>query len=249
MDQLIRLNEDWHVRSDFSDGSATVAQSVAVAEERELAAICLVDHVRQSTDWVREFVEASRAAGRATPVEVSCAVEADLLDTNGTLNAPRSLNRADFVFLSMPQLPTPRGPMDPENARQRIAAGELLPARAVEWMVRAAAGAAQRYDNVVLARPFSLLAELGLDERHLLPPFVRWLAGELADHEARVVIDESSRCPALWVTGCFLGAGVPVHVSTGSRATGTIGRYRWCREIADGIAESDRSPAMVNCGA
>jgi putative hydrolase len=248
MDKLIRLNEDWHVRTDFTDGSATARQCVVVAQERELSTICLVGHVRRSTGWVREFVEANRAAGSATSVEVNCALEADVLDTNGMLDAPSSLSRADFVFLSLSQLPTPRGPMDPEEARQMIAAGRLLPAQAVEWVVRAYSSATQRYDNVVLSRPFSLLDKLGLDERHLHPPFVRWLASELADSDGRVVIDESLRCPDLWVTGSFLAAGVPVHVSTRSCSVQTIGRYEWCREVADGIAESDRSPALATCG-
>ncbi|MGH3428648.1 MAG: hypothetical protein ACRDQZ_13950 [Mycobacteriales bacterium] len=85
----IRLDEDWQVSSAFSGGSASVGEIVDVAEAREMGAICVVDHVRSSTGWVRDLVEACRAADRGNTVKVHCAVKADLLDTNGTLDVPR----------------------------------------------------------------------------------------------------------------------------------------------------------------
>lgn len=68
-DQQIFLDEDWHVHSSFSDGSATVMQNVRAAEARGPRSLCVVDQVRGPTDWVSEFVEACRVAARETAVQ------------------------------------------------------------------------------------------------------------------------------------------------------------------------------------
>ena len=234
--QQISLDEDWHVHSTFSDGSATVTQNVCAAEARGLRSLCLVDHVRGTTDWVGEFVETCRVAARGTAVQVHCGVEAELLDTEGKLDMPAVAVHADYAFAVHRQLPTPRGPMHPDVAREKIEAGELLPAKAVEWLVCAAAHAVQRHDRVILAQPFGILPRLGLDEGALHRPFVRWLAAVMARRQAGVEISERWRCPAPWVLECFLAAGVAVHASTDSHAPETLGRYEWCRRVALEVA-------------
>ncbi len=42
-----------------------------------------VDHVRESTDWVPDFVAAVAEARERTDVELLCGIEAKLLDTSG----------------------------------------------------------------------------------------------------------------------------------------------------------------------
>lgn len=244
--QQIFLDEDWHVRSTFSDGSATVRQNVIAAEARGLRTICLVDQVRGVTDWLAEFVKTCDAAARESTVRVHSGVEATLLDTEGRLDMPASAVLADFVFAADHQLPTPRGPMHPDVAREKIEAGELLPAKAVEWLVRAAAHAVLRYDRIVLARPFSILPRLGLDEGALHRPFVRWLATVMAKRQAAVEISERWRCPQPWVVECFLAAGVTVHACSDSRAVETVGRYGWCRDVADEVARAVRAPVALD---
>jgi putative hydrolase len=234
-DRQIFLDEDWHVHSTFSDGSATVTQNVCAAEALGLRSICLVDKVRGTTDWMSEFVESCRAAARGSTVQVHCGVEAKLLDTEGKLDMPASAARADYVFVDDRHLPTPRGPMHPDAARERIDAGELLPAKAVEWLVRGVANAVQRHDRVILAHPFGILPRLGLDEGALHRPFVRWLATVMAKHQAGAEISERWRSPAPWVIECFLAAGVAIHASTDSRSLETLGRYAWCRRVTQEV--------------
>lgn len=106
MDNQIRLDGDWLVHSTFSDGSASAAEIVDAADAHRLNTVCVADHVRCSTGWVRDLAEACRAADRKAMVKVHCAVEADLLDTAGTVDVPRSTGLADFIFVSARQLPT-----------------------------------------------------------------------------------------------------------------------------------------------
>jgi putative hydrolase len=102
----------------------------------------------------------------------------------------------------------------------------------MEWVVRASVNAAVRNGPVVLAHPFRLLAELGIDARNVHPAYVRWLADALVEQQACIEISERWRCPSPRIIRCFLMAGVPVRASTGSNSPETVGRYSWCREIA-----------------
>lgn len=247
MDGPIRLDEDWHVSSTFSGGTATVEEVVHAAATRRLSTVCIVDAARRSSGWVGEFVESCRWADRRTRVEVKAGVEVEVLDTNGSLDRPRSAELADYVYVTARRLPTPTGPVRPEEAREQIASGELLPARAIEWLVRAAANATRREDAVVLAHPFGILPELGIDARNVHPAYVRWLAGVLLDRDAGVEVSERWRCPSVGVLGCLLTAGVTVRACTGSDSAETVGRYAWCREIASGFRDMpkrERSGAL-----
>jgi hypothetical protein len=214
MTHQIRLDEDWYIHAAFRHDPGNVRRAVKLAEARGLTTICLVERVRHSTDWIRDFTQAVRVSGRGSAVEVKCALEVELLDTNGLLDAPVSSGLADFVFLGASELPTPRGPLAPALAKEAIATGKLLPAKATEWLVRALVGAVQRYDHAALVRPLGLLPALGLDRRHLHSPVVRWLAAEMAARGSRCVLDEQLCCPEPWVVDCLLAAGVTVSASS-----------------------------------
>jgi putative hydrolase len=207
MSGLIRLDEDWQVSSTFSTGSATVEENVHAAELRNLKRLCVVDRVRESTEWVPSFVETVRAVDRKTRIDVSAGIEAEVLDTSGALDVPWSPQVADYVYPTIRRLPTPTGPMCAHDARERIASGRLLPARAIEWLVRATANAALRRGAVVLADPFNILLELGISERGIHLAYVRWLADALRERDASVVISERKRGPISWVIGCLMVAG------------------------------------------
>lgn len=233
MDELIRLDEDWHVSSIFSSGgTASVEETVYAAEACGLKKLCLVEKVRRSSSWVPDFVGVCRSVDRKSPVEIHAGLEAEVLDTRGTLDLPRSAGLADHVFVAAQRLPTPMGPMLPSEARERIATGTLLPARAIEWLVHASASAALREGPVVLADPFRILPELGIGARNVHPAYIRWLAGALVEREACVEISERWRGPSSSVLRCLLRAGVTVRASSGSDSPEGVGRYAWCREIA-----------------
>jgi len=246
MDDQIRLDEDWHVSSTFSSGYATVEENVQVAEDRGLRAICLVDNVQGSSEWVWDLVDTCRKVDRETAVEVRSGVEAEVLDTNGTLEVPSTAKHADHLFVAANWLPTPGGLIHPEEARAQIAAGKLWPSKALEWLVRAAANAAMQNDSVILSHPFSILPELGIDARNLHPAYVRWLAGVIASREAATEINELWHCASPSVAACFLTAGATVHASSGSTSPETVGRYEWCRRVADRLAgRSDAALSLV----
>jgi putative hydrolase len=57
---------DYHVHSTFSDDArSTVSENLAAAAAAGLGEIRLVDHVRQSTTWVPDFLSTVAAAPTA----------------------------------------------------------------------------------------------------------------------------------------------------------------------------------------
>lgn len=195
MGSFIRLDEDWHVSSTFSDGTSTVRETVHAAEARGLNKLCVVDKVSGSSDWVKDLVEACGQADRKAAVEVSCGVEAEVTDTRGTLELPSSAGLVDHVYVSFRRLPTPVGPMEMEEARGQIALGLLVPATVIEWLVRASSAAAMRDGSVVISAPFHILSELAVDPRNVHPAYLRCLAGALVKRDASVELSERWRDP------------------------------------------------------
>src|SRR5262249_5861051 len=77
--QALRLNEDFHVHSTFSDGADTIERNVATAAELGLVQLGCVDHVRRDTTYVPRYLDAVRAVQRTTTIELTAGVEAKLL--------------------------------------------------------------------------------------------------------------------------------------------------------------------------
>lgn len=236
MGQLIRLDEDWHVRTAFPDDAVQREATVYAAEVRGLKRICLVAEAQRYSDWIGQFARTCRALDRTTAVEISSGVEVEVLDVNGSLDLPPGVRAVDRLYVGVRRLPTPAGPMDLQEARERIATGALLPSRAIEWLVRASANATQREGSIVLAEPLRILSELEIEPCRVHPAYLRWLAGSVAEREAAVELCERWRCPSSSAARWFLMAGATVLASSGSDDPEAVGRYQWCRSLAAELA-------------
>lgn len=228
---MVRLDEDWHVHSTFSDGHDTVDANVRAAETAGLRTLCLVDHVRADTTWVPQFVAETCRAAEQTDVRVLCGLEAKMLDTRGTLDLPADHVLADHLLIADHQVPSPDGPVDPERVRQLIAAGDLSGTTAIDWLIRAYEGALRRYPGAILAHPFSVVPKIGLAPSDLRVDGVRRLAQATLAAGSRIEISERWRCPEAWIVEEFLAAGVTVHVSTDAHRATRIGRYDHCAAL------------------
>jgi len=232
----ISFNQDWHVKSTFSDGTGTVAENAQAAEALGLQSICVVDRARPTSPWIPDLAEACRKADREVDFEVFSGVEVDLLNTHGTLDAPPLLSSADYIYVAADRLPTPEGPLEPLDARAQIEDGELIAARAVEWLVRGYANATRRDAAVVLARPFSVLPQMGIDPEAIHPSYVRWLAGVMQENGAAAEIHESSRTPARSLVDCFMTARLPLLPGSGTASPEGVGRFSWSPGLMGGLS-------------
>jgi putative hydrolase len=224
-------SQDMHVHSTFSGGASTIEENVAEAERIGLTELACVEQVRGDTKWVPAYVAAIRDSRKRTPIVLRCAVEAKILDAYGCLDLPVELDGVDAVYAASHQAPSPDGPMNPRSTRERIEAGELDPQMVLRWIVSGTVAALCRHEHLVIAHLFSVLPGLGLDERDVSPDLIDSLAIAAADSDARVVVDEHRRCPAVRTLRPFLRHGVPLLLGSGSHDSETVGRYDYCAGV------------------
>jgi putative hydrolase len=224
----LALTRDMRVHSTFSGGASTIEENVAEAERIGLTELACVEQVRGDTRWIPAFVAAIRDSRKRTPIVLRCAVEARILDTYGYLDLPADLDGIDAVYAASHQAPSPDGPMNPRSTRERIEAGELDPQMVLRWIVGGTVAAVRRHEHLVIAHLFSVLPKLGIDERDVAPDLIDSLAIAAAESDARVVVDEYWRCPAVRTLRPFLQRGVPLLLGSGSHDREAVGCYDYC---------------------
>jgi putative hydrolase len=225
------LTRDMHVHSTFSGGANTIEENVAEAERIGLTELACVEQVRGDTRWIPAYVAAIRDSRKRTPIVLRCAVEAKILDIYGCLDLPVELDGIDTVYAASLQAPSPDGPMNPRSTRERIEAGELDPEMVLRWIVSGTAAAIRRHQHLVIARLFSVLPKLGLEEGEVSLELIDSLAIAAAESDARVAVDEHWRCPAVRTLRPFLRHGVPLLLGSDSDDRGTVGRYDYCAGV------------------
>lgn len=237
---LVRLDEDYHVHSTFSDDAvSTLAENVAAARERGLRTICLADHVRRDTDYVPGFLAAVAALPAVPGLRVLTGVEAKILDAGGALDLPTGAAGVDLVLIADHRFPGPDGPLHPRDVRDALDRGELAPATVVETLVRATAAALRTAADLTarasLAHLFSILPKLGLAESDVPRPLLGELAAQARRTGAQVEVNEKWACPSAATLAAFAAAGVPVVASTDSHDCADVGIYHRVQQIAAGV--------------
>lgn len=225
------LTQDMHVHSTFSDGANTIEENVAEAERIGLTELACVEQVRGDTKWIPAYVAAIRDSRKRTPIVLRCAVEAKILDTYGCLDLPAELDGIDAVYAASHQAPSPDGPLNPRSTRERIEAGELDPQMVLRWIVSGTVAAVSHHEHLVMAHLFSVLPELGLEEGEVSSDLIDSLAIAAAESDARIVVDEHWRCPAVRTLRPFLRHGVPLLLGSGGDDSKTVGRFDYCADV------------------
>ena len=228
----MRLTQDLHVHSTFSDGKSTMEENLAEAEARELATLGMVDHVRTDTEWVREFSAAVDAIRSETSIELFCGVEAKILDTTGKLDIPATLPGVDSIAVADHQLPWIDETMHPAAARTQIEEGSLSANEAVEALCSGMLGAMEFDANLLMVHPMSILPKMGLSEVDVPDSLVREIGRSAVRNGVLFEINERWRCPSLRIAQLLAEEGVSFASSTDSHRATTIGRYDYVIEIA-----------------
>lgn len=229
-------DEDHHVHSTFSDDAvSTPAENLAAADRAGLRVIRMVDHVRESTTYVPEFLAAVRALPRIESITVLTGVEAKILDADGTVDAPPQVLASigepggpDRILLADHQFPGPLGPWSPRATLERILGG-LDPADVIEMLVAATMRAMQRVGPAQLAHPFSVLPKIGLSEDDVPDELLDALADVAIATGALVEVNEKWQCPGARVATRWRAAGVELVPSTDAHTEADVGAYDWVR--------------------
>lgn len=219
------LRGDYHVHSTFSDdATATLAENIAAAHAAGLTHLRLIDHVRQSTTWVPEFVAAVAAEPIPDGLTVLTGVEAKILNTAGEVDIPADLVGVDAVVIADHQFPGPDGPWTPEKARAELDRG-LPVAEALDLLIGGLVGAMQRTERGQLAHCFSILPKVGLSEDDLSDEQLAAWASTAASTGTLVEVNEKWSAPGPRALRAAIDAGVVLVASTDSHVASDVGRY------------------------
>lgn len=219
------LRGDHHVHSTFSDDAvSTLAENVAAAAAIGLTTLRLVDHVRQSTTWVPQYLEAVRALEVPDGLTVLSGVEAKILNAAGELDVPALPAGVDRILIADHQFPGIEGPLGPTAVRQRMADG-WGKADVLDQFVSALIAAMTRYPGNQLAHCFSLLPKIGLAENELGAERLQAWARAAAETGTLVEVNEKWRCPEAPTLAALRSAGAEIVASTDSHVASDVGRY------------------------
>jgi putative hydrolase len=222
----IRLDEDHHVHSTFSDDAvSTLEENMRAVRERGLRTVCLAEHVRRDSVHVPGFVSAVEAIRPVPGLRVLAGLEAKILDRQGRLDLPGDITGIDRVLIADHQFPGETGPVPAGQVRTALARGETTAADVVEALVRAIAAALGRVSRPQLAHLFSIMPKLGLAESEVPEGLLRLLARQARAAGAVVEISEKWACPSPRTLCAFTSAGVRVVASTGSHDCTDVGVY------------------------
>jgi putative hydrolase len=219
------LRGDHHVHSTFSDDAvSTLAENVAAAATAGLTTVRLVDHVRQSTTWVPEYLAAVRALAVPEGLTVLTGVEAKILDASGALDIPVLPEGIDRILIADHQFPGIDGPLGPTAVRERIADGWAAD-DALDQLVSALIAAMRRYPGNQLAHCFSILPKIGLSEDDLGDERIAAWARAAGETDTLVEVNEKWGCPGIRSLAALRAAGAGIVASTDSHVASDVGRY------------------------
>ena len=232
---VIRLDEDLHVHSTFSDGADLLEQNLAAATAAGLRRLGCVDHVRRDTTYVPDYVRAVTALRQTTTVAMTIGVEAKILDAAGTLDMPDVLTGVERVYVADHQFPDASGPISPRAIRESLASGDRDGAAVIEGLVGSLVAAMRRYSGehrLVLAHLFSILPKMGLAESMVDDATIERVVTTAAETGTVIEVSERWKCPSARVVAVACRNRVEICASTDSHRAADIGKYTYVAALA-----------------
>ncbi|MFC6008445.1 PHP domain-containing protein [Angustibacter luteus] len=224
---MTRGREDFHVHtSGFSDDAhSPLADVLAAAVAAELDVVCLAEHVRASTTWLPDYLQAVQEARPQHPgLRILRSVETKILDTTGALDLPPGTEALDAVHLADHQFPLDH-PTHPDDVREQLRDGRLSVDDAVTALLDATCAAMGRVAQPVLAHLFSVLPKVGLSEQDVPGAALGELAHVAARTHAVLEVNQKWACPSARTIAAFATAGVPLVASTDAHEAAEVGRW------------------------
>ena len=229
------LRGDYHVHSTFSDDArSTVSENLAAASAAGLTEIRLVDHVRQSSTWVADFLTTVSAAPIYSDLKVLTGVEAKILNARGELDLPPDLvvgpGGVGAILIADHQFPGLDGAWTPDETKAKLSAG-LSVSDALDLLIGATVAAMESVEWGQLAHCFSILPKIGLAESDLTDEHLAIWAGAAATTGTLIEVNEKWGCPEPRSLRAALDAGAVLVASTDSHVATEVGHYSRVSDI------------------
>jgi putative hydrolase len=228
------LTVDAHVHTGFAAGRDSVGVVVSAADQAGLTAITFADQVGPDTTWLPAYADAVRRARRRTEITLRVAAEVEVVQPDGWLAMPADLGHLEAVSVAVSRLPMIGEPLGPREVRAQLATGELTPEQVAEILVTSTVQGlerAARYAPTQLARPLSLLAQVGLDDAVVTPDLIAELASACLETGSVVEVSEAWRSPSARLIAMLRAAGVTLVPASDARYAAEVGRWQYLRRV------------------
>jgi histidinol phosphatase-like PHP family hydrolase len=229
------LAVDAHVHTGFAAGRDSVGVIVSAADRAGLAAVTFADQVGKDTTWLPAYADAGRRARRRTELTLRVAAEVEVVQPDGWLAWPAAdLGHLEALSVAVTRLPTGDGPLGAREVRSLIAAGEFTEAQVAEIVITATVKGlerASRYVPTQLARPLSLLQQVGIDDAVLSTEVLDHLADACRTTGTAVEVSEAWRSPSPRMVGRLREAGVPLVAASDARYAAEVGRWQYLLRV------------------
>jgi putative hydrolase len=228
------LSVDAHVHTGFAAGRDSVGVVVSAADRAGLTALTFADQVCPDTTWLPAYADAIGRARRRTEMTLRVAAEIEVVRQDGWLAWPVDLGQLEAVSVAVSRLPLATGPLGPRAVRSLLTAGDLTGAQVAEIVVNATIKGierASRYAPTQLARPLSLLSQVGIDEDEVTADVIAALAAACRATGTAVEISEVWRSPAPGMVERLRAADVSLLAASDARYAGEVGQWQYLRRI------------------
>lgn len=228
------LTTDAHVHTGFAAGRDSVGVVVSAADQAGLTSLTLADQVGPDTTWLPAYADAVRRARRRTELSLRVAGEVEVVQPDGWLAMPADLAQLEALSVAVSRLPAATGPIATRDVRAMLAAGELTAEQVAERLTEATIHGlerASRYAPTQLARPMSLLAQVGLDDEVMTADLITALADACRQTGTQVEISEAWRSPSPRVVALLRAAQVTVVPASDARYAAEVGHWQYLRRV------------------
>jgi histidinol phosphatase-like PHP family hydrolase len=228
------LTTDAHVHTGFAAGRDSVGQIVSAADRAGLGAVTFADQIGPETTWLPAYADAIRRARRRTELTLRVAAEVEVVRPDGWLGWPADLSQLEAISVAVSRLPHTDGPLTAREVRARLATGVLTADRVAETVVTATVRGierASRYAPTQLARPLSLLAQVGIDDVAITSDVLAVLAEACRTTGTAVEISEAWRSPSPALVARLRAANVPLVAASDARYAAEVGHWQYLRRI------------------
>jgi putative hydrolase len=242
---VLDLTTDYHTHTAFAAGRDTVGVVVTAAERAGLRQLVIADQAGSSTSWLPAYLSAIQRAQRRTDLRLCIAIETEVVRPDGWLDLPADLTGLEAVSVAVSRVPLPGGPVGVDEARAMLLSGALHPTDVAELLVSASAAAierASRYAPTQLARPLTLLGQLGLDMDEVDDGLLEQLASACRNTGTAVEVSEAWRTPTPHVAHRLAAGGVHLVAASDSADATRVGSWEYVVRLR---AALERAGAQV----
>jgi len=234
----MKITEDMHIHSTFSDGAGTVEENVQAAIAAGMTKMCCVDHVRRDTDWLPSYVKEVRRIREiyGNKIEILIGIEAKFLNQSGDLDMPELPEGIDRILAADHRFPIADEVVHPKEVAELVDQSVIDKRSLFRFLTDAIVNSMEKHPNLVIAHFLSILPKVHLEEKDYPEDMMEEISVKAMATNGVLEMNERWKCPSGKFISYFEDRGNQIIFGTDSHSPGSIGKFEWI--------ESQRKPKL-----